>query len=1004
MVYVSLLFGTVLMAAPGDPPLAHYADSLTDSSGSGHDATPVGGVDTVPGLKGDALRFDGVSSVAEIPLDIEPSTGKSQTWSVWIYPESTDGRRQIISLDDGGFDRSLLIEDGQLAVFTGSRCQQVAVQITARRWQHLAAVFYDGKILLYLDGREVAQVTEDLQSDGGTFGVPHLGASSLRQDFYHGLMDEVLFLPYALSSEGVKTTYSELASAADLSNAKTLASDPADVMSTTPNAMAAGPGTSPKPADVKVTTVEAGPPAAVVPEGPVKENVPDIHQEKPPGKSEPSSVVYRSGGPVSRLLSLTLLGNDPQAIAALLCKERWNNPIEVVKADFELPATRDASGKQWRGARLQDFRGQPLLMLFYSGGGKDSDQGKALEMLAKISETEAAAKAKLGCVVVTPFGAEMIKKDFDSRGIRVRVLNDPTDEIRRQMKLYSTPMVLLDKEGAIVWKNRVGQRGARPPQPDGVFRFDSGDLDAALDKLCSGALVYAKTSPSMVRLKPVVSMLFDFESGAGDWLLSGNSWGTGGAASEMLYPGLVKGYHGMRWLSSFAGNGIAGTGVAISPEFVIAKRYLHFTVGGGDLLQNAGVALVCGESTIQISCGENTFEMKPVTWDLAKYAGKSARLIVYDAGKFEQRDGIMVDAFAFSDSPQFPESLSDLHDPNKLEHAARVAGCLPEEWKALQNGNFHITSAAGRTFRLEWMYQVRPVSERPMRFRVEFDTFPNTVAQKIHEQTFEVRDSKRAFPAVAEPTEKAMVKSLLASDVRPSARDETNFPVRHHMLATANVLTLQAGPSPNFEPLPEESVRALTKSGSHVDPLNHPEFQAMVAREGLERWPEEKEPAYLLRCWRWLQRYWTDFDTWGGWPTSNPNAIPVVQEWERKSLSCPAVGALTALMRNAGIPAIDGQGLWANEDGNTCTPHVRSLIFLDRVGWIQIDDHKQLGSSLGPFTFGTTWGDNYLQALDDNSIHYKKHPASEAVGEPNNAAGQTWWRSWKGIAPDKRPL
>lgn len=998
--------GTAVSMA-GDPPLAHYKDSLVDSSGAGRDAVAMGYIGLVPGLEGDALDFDGESHGAELLFDLTPDKAGSMTWSAWIRPESTDGRRQILCTDDGGFDRSLLVEDGYLAVFCGDGCRRVA-PLEPGKWQHVAAVFVGGEISIYLNSERVAQVPEHVPAGGTTYGSPRLGGSPTFGEHFHGLMDEVIFFPHALTDDGIKALYRDHAEAAQSANANANADRGAAVE-------VAAESAPPSPAQ------EAGNTTEVAVESPGEASVArDAAGEVRPvpaggvadqsmGDADAPDLTFRAGGPLSRELSLLLLGNDVPAVSAVLLAERWDNPIAATPVDFALPRTKDESGKEWPGVRLSDFRGSPVLLLFYSESDQnphskkspDSDQAKAVELLAKISETPAAAQLGLKCVIVTPYDAAAIKKDFESRGIRVRVINDPTDEVRRQMRFYSLPMVLLDKNGAMVWHNRVGQRGKRPPDADGLFRFDSGDLNLALKALSSGAIKYEKSTPMMRRPKPAVAELFTFEDALSGWHLAGDAWGAEGVASEKIYPGLVKGYEGTRWLSSFPGKGIDGTGLAVSPEFVITKRYLHFTVGGGDLRQNTGVALVCNGTTLQLASGENTFEMKPVVWDLGNRLGQKARLIVYDTGRHEQRDGIMVDGFTWSESSQKPEAFNALHDPNNPDHARRVAKDLPEDWRELQAGNFRIDARPGKTFRLERMYQVQPVTERPLRFNYEFEGFPDTVAQTIHQQTMEVRDSKKGFASVQQPTGKAVADKALVAEVRPSVREEKTFPVRHHMLATANILTIEKGRPADFQPLPEETALALTKARGDV--ASHPDFQDAVAREGLERWSDETEPAYLLRCWRWLQRYWTDAEIWGGWPVPNINALPVAQEWEHKSLSCPAVGAITLLMRNAGIPAIDGQGFWANDNGNISPPHVRSLVFLDKIGWVHLDDHKFLGASLGPFSFGSNWGDNYFQAVHDQSPRYEARGRPETT-QPGEHDGETWWRSWRGQPPDNKPL
>lgn len=998
--FLFLIAGAVWSTA-GDVPLAHYKDSLTDFSGGGRDAVAIGYIGLVPGLTGEALEFDGESSSAELLLNIDPSNSGALTWSLWIHPQAMDGRRQIISVDDGGFDRSLLIEDGDLAIFCGDTCQRI-VPLKLGKWQHVAAVFNGGEISIYLNGEPAGRMAEFVPPGGTTYGPARLGGAPSLGEFFHGLMEEILFLPYAMTDEGIKLVYRELAESAEFANAKTESAEA--VAEATPPSQ--GPVDEMIPETVAERSSEA--PAVAALQTPPNPLDTDAEHSREP--SADPGVMFQSGGPLSQSLSQSLLGNDLPATASVLLSERWDNPIAPTKVDFALPRTEDEHGKEWPGVRLSDFNGSPLLMLFYSEGDKspdgkknpDSDQSKALELLARISETPAASQSGLKCVVVTPYDAASIKKDFASRGIRVRVINDPADEVRRQMRLYSLPMVLIDKNGAMVWYNRVGQRSPRPAGAEGLFRFDSGDLNAALKALSSGSLKYQKSNPGMRKPKPVVEELFTFEDGLTGWHLSGDAWGVDGAASEKVYPGLVKGYQGTRWLSSLFGNGIEGTGLAISSEFVINKRYLHFTVGGGDLPQNAGVALVCNETTIQLATGENTFEMKPVVWDLANYTGKKARLVVYDTGRHEQRDGIMVDGFTLSESDQIPEALTDLHDPNNPDHARRVAKDLPGDWQELQAGNFHVSVRPGQTFRFERMYQIRPLSEHPFQFVYEFEAFPDTVAQTIHQQGMEVRDAKRGFSSVAQPTGKAIADKVLVAEVKPSVRDEKTFPVRHQMLATANILTLERGRPADFQPLSEETALALAKAPG--DLADNPEFQDAVAREGLERWSEETEPAYLLRCWRWLQRYWTDAELWGGWPVSSTNALPIVQEWEHKSLSCPAVGAITQLMRNAGVPSIDGQGFWANDNGDICPPHVRSLVFLDRIGWVHLDDHKKLGGSLGPFHFGSNWGNNYFQAVHDNSTRYGGRGRPATAAQPTAHDGETWWRSWRGSPPDNTPL
>src|SRR5262249_4515948 len=128
--------------------------NATDLSGNNPSSTP-NGISYAAGRVGQAFNFDGFSQYVETLLDVQPLAMPTCTWEAWVYPTrvSFGARQQILSDDDGGFDRSVLIEAGtsNFGVFPGSSVWQ-PVAVTPNAWQHIAVVFSPTNIEFYKNG------------------------------------------------------------------------------------------------------------------------------------------------------------------------------------------------------------------------------------------------------------------------------------------------------------------------------------------------------------------------------------------------------------------------------------------------------------------------------------------------------------------------------------------------------------------------------------------------------------------------------------------------------------------------------------------------------------------------------------------------------------------------------------------------------------------------------------------------------------------------------------
>ncbi len=144
-----------------DPPdvdvgdmVAYYPfdGNANDQSGHRRNARLVGG-SFVSGRLGQCLLIDAAGERVETPLNINPHVLPEMSVSVWVRPQSIDGRRQVFSHDDGGFDRSLLMDNGKWTVFTGGNRLRFDVDVRADSWRHLVVIFRSTGTVLYVDGK-----------------------------------------------------------------------------------------------------------------------------------------------------------------------------------------------------------------------------------------------------------------------------------------------------------------------------------------------------------------------------------------------------------------------------------------------------------------------------------------------------------------------------------------------------------------------------------------------------------------------------------------------------------------------------------------------------------------------------------------------------------------------------------------------------------------------------------------------------------------------------------
>jgi hypothetical protein len=161
------------------------------------------------GQVGQAFSFDGTDDYVSTNLDAQPSVMPSTTWDAWVFPtrvNQTGFRQGIMSIDTGGFARSVLIETGtaNFGIFTGLGVWQPTT-VTLNQWQHIAVVYTPTGIRFYKNGVEF--VSSGGPNTTATTGRFQIGRFPGFPQYFQGRIDEVEVFNRALTQAEIQAIY-----------------------------------------------------------------------------------------------------------------------------------------------------------------------------------------------------------------------------------------------------------------------------------------------------------------------------------------------------------------------------------------------------------------------------------------------------------------------------------------------------------------------------------------------------------------------------------------------------------------------------------------------------------------------------------------------------------------------------------------------------------------------------------------------------------------------------
>jgi hypothetical protein len=100
---------------------------------------------------GSSLSFNGSGNVVSTGLNINPSTIPTLTMEAWVNTNTLSGDRMLWTIDNGGWDRGLIIRGGTYHIFAGQDINTTVVPST-NTWEHIAVSYSSSDVKLFING------------------------------------------------------------------------------------------------------------------------------------------------------------------------------------------------------------------------------------------------------------------------------------------------------------------------------------------------------------------------------------------------------------------------------------------------------------------------------------------------------------------------------------------------------------------------------------------------------------------------------------------------------------------------------------------------------------------------------------------------------------------------------------------------------------------------------------------------------------------------------------
>lgn len=191
-----------------------FEDNLRDTSGYANNGIAAGSPAFTNGIVGQALVFDGDTTVVTLPQNI--ATGSAFTFAAWIYWDGGANWQRIFDFGNSSTHYMFLTPRStsgtmRFAIRNGGSEQYIETPTPpANEWHHVAVTLSAGTARIFLDGAIAASAT-GWSASPASFSprMNFLGESQFTADpLFRGKMDEVLITDYAIGAAQMVTLLS----------------------------------------------------------------------------------------------------------------------------------------------------------------------------------------------------------------------------------------------------------------------------------------------------------------------------------------------------------------------------------------------------------------------------------------------------------------------------------------------------------------------------------------------------------------------------------------------------------------------------------------------------------------------------------------------------------------------------------------------------------------------------------------------------------------------------
>lgn len=183
---------------------------LADSSGNNTVSTNFGALYSSFGYEGGALSLNG-SNYVRVSQNVGITTMPKMTWGAWVNLTNNNPIKQVLSNDNGGYDRSIGIDsrggtNGQYSSFYGSGVLGNGGAAKLNQWTFLAAVYDNttGSLSYWVDANKVTTTTYFGNSAWSFFDIGHNPSFG---EFLIGKVDNVFVYNEALTDAQINNIY-----------------------------------------------------------------------------------------------------------------------------------------------------------------------------------------------------------------------------------------------------------------------------------------------------------------------------------------------------------------------------------------------------------------------------------------------------------------------------------------------------------------------------------------------------------------------------------------------------------------------------------------------------------------------------------------------------------------------------------------------------------------------------------------------------------------------------